>query len=104
MTIAPTIQQSIHPEIQPSNDPAIQPQATSDQDVILIVEDNADLRSYLREHLEDRFQVWEAGNGEEGLAKAQELVPDLVITDVMMPRSEERRVGKECRSRWSPYH
>src|SRR5256885_688063 len=32
-------------------------------------------------------------------AKAQALVPDIAA-----PRSEERRVGKECRSRWSPYH
>ena len=33
--------------------------------------------------------------------------PDIVMTDIKMPglsRSEERRVGKECRSRWSPYH
>src|SRR2546426_12403607 len=29
---------------------------------------------------------------------------DAIVTDIKMPRSEERRVGKECRSRWSPYH
>ena len=29
---------------------------------------------------------------------------DLLFLDIQMPRSEERRVGKECRSRWSPYH
>ena len=38
-----------------------------------------------------------------------ELDPDLIVLDLLMPhmdgfRSEERRVGKECRSRWSPYH
>ena len=30
--------------------------------------------------------------------------PDLLIAQALMERSEERRVGKECRSRWSPYH
>ena len=35
-------------------------------------------------------------------AKAQEL--GLTVTDYLCLRSEERRVGKECRSRWSPYH
>ena len=30
--------------------------------------------------------------------------PDLVLLDLGLGRSEERRVGKECRSRWSPYH
>lgn len=72
--------------------------ATSDKEVILIVEDNADVRSYLREHLEDRFQVWEAGNGEEGLAKAQELVPDLIITDVMMPKMDGYAFSKSLKA------
>ncbi len=35
-----------------------------------------------------------------------EFIEDIVdwLSDMMFPRSEERRVGKECRSRWSPYH
>src|SRR3712207_7251147 len=33
-----------------------------------------------------------------------ENIPDLVFEEVTVKRSEERRVGKECRSRWSPYH
>src|SRR5256885_13758621 len=42
--------------------------------------------------LRDALQEWNLGN------------PDRLSTDVGPVRSEERRVGKECRSRWSPYH
>ena len=38
--------------------------------------------------------------GSEGMGKTTEVVSKMVVVD----RSEERRVGKECRSRWSPYH
>ena len=39
---------------------------------------------------------------QELIARAKELLADGTVTRVL--RSEERRVGKECRSRWSPYH
>ena len=42
--------------------------------------------------------------GDEAVKKIAEDKPDIVIADEVIPRSEERRVGKECRSRWSPYH
>jgi DNA-binding response OmpR family regulator len=49
------------------------------------VEDNAEMRSYIQEQLIDSFNVVVAKHGEEGVKKAFESIPDLIITDVMMP-------------------
>ena len=46
------------------------------------------MRAYVREHLAASYQVVEAEDGEDGLAKAREVEPDLVISDVMMPRMD----------------
>lgn len=58
---------------------------TDDLPSILIVEDNADIRYYLRTLLSDRFYVLEAADGQLGLKIAREIVPDIVVSDVMMP-------------------
>ncbi|WP_258103478.1 two-component regulator propeller domain-containing protein [Marinoscillum sp. MHG1-6] len=52
---------------------------------ILIVEDNEELRSFLRRNLQKRFKVIEAPNGREGVHKAIEIMPSLIISDIMMP-------------------
>ena len=52
---------------------------------VLIVDDNADIRAYLRTILQDKYQVNEAADGQQGLTLANEIVPDLIVSDVMMP-------------------
>jgi DNA-binding response OmpR family regulator len=54
-------------------------------ETVLIVDDNADIRAYLRTILQDRYQVSEAVDGQQGLTVANEIVPDLIVSDVMMP-------------------
>jgi signal transduction histidine kinase/DNA-binding response OmpR family regulator len=56
--------------------------------VVLIVEDNKDLQQYIGDILRDRFQVSVAENGRIGLEKAIELVPDCIVSDVMMPEMD----------------
>lgn len=54
---------------------------------ILLVDDDKDLRDILAAKLKAAsFEVYEAGDGEEGLAKVQELVPDLLLLDINMPK------------------
>ncbi|UCH97534.1 MAG: response regulator, partial [Candidatus Aminicenantes bacterium] len=55
------------------------------KEIILVVEDSADMRDYIRGALEPLYQVVEAADGQEGMQKAQEIIPDLIISDIMMP-------------------
>lgn len=57
-----------------------------DKSLILVVEDNSEVRSYIKENLEQNYRIEEALNGEEGIDKAIDKIPDLIITDVMMPK------------------
>lgn len=52
---------------------------------ILVVDDNEDIRTYLRVLLSDHYYVIEASDGQNGLRLAKESVPDLIVSDVMMP-------------------
>lgn len=61
-------------------------QYDSELPILLIIEDNADLRAYIRSHFELSYQIVEAADGQEGYEKAVELIPNLVICDLMMPR------------------
>ena len=77
---------------------------------LLIVDDHLTNLKLLRAQLESKGHVvFEAHDGVDALALLERQRVDAVISDILMPqmdgyRSEERRVGKECRSRWSPYH
>jgi len=59
-----------------------------DQSQILIVEDNEDMRQFISEELEDSYTICTAVNGRLGLEAAREGVPDLIISDVMMPEMD----------------
>jgi ligand-binding sensor domain-containing protein/signal transduction histidine kinase/DNA-binding response OmpR family regulator len=54
--------------------------------LILIVDDNRDIREYLEEQLISEYRVISAGDGKSGFEAARAQIPDLVITDIMMPR------------------
>ena len=60
--------------------------------IALIIDDNQDIRLFLRTLLADKYRVLSAADGQEGLRKAQETVPDIIICDVMMPVMD----GLEC--------
>ncbi len=53
---------------------------------VILADDNADMRAYIRELLTPAYVVETVANGEEALAAARRLRPDLILTDVMMPR------------------
>ncbi|GAB5519162.1 MAG: hybrid sensor histidine kinase/response regulator transcription factor [Rhodothermales bacterium] len=61
---------------------------TADRPTVLVVDDNADIRRYVRSHLESAYNVVEAAHGAEGLAQARTMLPDLIVSDVMMPEMD----------------
>ncbi len=75
----------------------IQLPEAGNKEIILIVEDNPDVRAYMRELTEQDYKVIEACNGVEGILKAQEAIPDIIITDVMMPKMDGYKFSKEIR-------
>jgi signal transduction histidine kinase/DNA-binding response OmpR family regulator/ligand-binding sensor domain-containing protein len=56
-----------------------------EKNIILVVEDSADMRDYIRGALEPVYAVVDAEDGQQGIQKAQEIIPDLIISDIMMP-------------------
>jgi signal transduction histidine kinase/ligand-binding sensor domain-containing protein/DNA-binding response OmpR family regulator len=56
--------------------------------LVLIIEDNPDMRRYLRTNIEPGHRILEAADGDEGVKKAIEGIPDIVISDVMMPKMD----------------
>src|ERR1051326_9541567 len=94
---------------------------------ILIVEDEPSIAMVLEDDMRgEGYQTEVASEGDTAIRRATSQPFDLILLDIMLPgkdgfevcrevrraglqtpiilRSEERRVGKECRSRWSPYH
>jgi len=67
---------------------SLEDDAPTDQHQLLIVEDNPDVILYLRACLEEQYQLTFAQDGQMGIDKAIELVPDIILSDVMMPKKD----------------
>lgn len=81
-------------EPEPAPPAEIPPGATS----VLLIEDNAEVRAYIREHLQQLYHVQEAADGRQGLRMAQASIPDLIISDVMMPGMDGFQLSRQIRA------
>jgi signal transduction histidine kinase/ligand-binding sensor domain-containing protein/AraC-like DNA-binding protein len=64
------------------------PENETEKSVILVVEDNTDLRKYISMNLAKDYMIIEAENGRDGLERAIEKIPDIIMTDLMMPEMD----------------
>lgn len=72
---------------------------------LLLIEDDPELRRFIRSCLDEtKYAVVEAADGAEGIEKALEMVPDLIISDVMMPRKNGFEVVEEIRKHVATSH
>ena len=71
---------------------------------ILIVEDNNALQDQLKSYLGTNYQIYTAKNGEEGFRKTLKLIPDLIISDIMMPVMDGIRMLKEIKEKEEVCH
>jgi len=72
--------------------------------MILVVEDNSDLRKFLLRELNSSYRVIESKNGHEGLKQAIEKIPDLVVSDVMMDKMDGIEMCKRIKNCESTSH
>lgn len=71
---------------------------SKDSEIALVVEDNEDIARYIGNIIKDNFSVIYARNGKEGLIKAEEYVPDVIITDIMMPEYDGLEMTRDIRN------
>lgn len=85
--IRPMVEIASMADITPSETAKEPNQISNEEDPvsILIVEDNVELRNFLSDILSESYRVLTATNGQEGLDQAREYIPDLIISDIMMP-------------------
>lgn len=65
--------------------PIIEDPFTSDKPILLVVDDNEDVRSFVSSIFRGEYRIYQAENGEEGIQLAMEHIPDIIVSDVMMP-------------------
>ncbi len=76
----------------------------TDKPLVLIVEDNVDVRVYIKSLLEENYEIIEAPDGQKGLLKAMKFVPELIISDVSMDVMDGFELCKQIKENLSTSH
>lgn len=74
-----------------------EPFEEQNKESVLVIDDNADIRQFIKEQLEEYFSIYEASDGVVGIKLAQEVIPNLIITDVRMPGIDGYEVSRKLK-------
>nr|WP_299337733.1 hybrid sensor histidine kinase/response regulator transcription factor [Allomuricauda sp.] len=77
---------------------------SGEKDLVLLVEDNTEMRSYIKTQMGEAFQFLEAENGLKGFEMAKEHVPDLIVSDVMMPKMDGTQLCEKLKDEEATSH
>ncbi len=91
-------------DTEPRSMPRLSDHELDAQNIVLIVEDNADIRRFVTLTLDMDYRIFEANNGTTGWEMAKELVPDLIITDIMMPGMDGYQLTKQLKKNEQTSH
>ncbi|MCP5052851.1 MAG: response regulator, partial [bacterium] len=69
-----------------------------EKNIVLVVEDSADLREYIKEAIEPFYTAIGAPDGREGIQRAREIIPDLIVSDIMMPNVDGYELCKTLKN------
>ncbi len=94
----PATMNQMQREDQDEQTPPLLREEINGHPTVLLVEDDDDLRQFIRSILEDEYEVHEASNGKEGFDKALDLIPDFIVSDIMMPEVDGIELLEKVRS------
>ena len=112
LNINSTYPNALHKEDQAQATATAEPPADADdeateateQQTLLIVEDNDDIRQYIADSFGEDFRILQASNGEDGLLLAQEQMPDVIVSDIMMPKMNGIEMTRRIKDDLSTSH
>jgi signal transduction histidine kinase/DNA-binding response OmpR family regulator len=81
-----------------------QPDDHDSKPQVLVIEDNEDMLAYIQGRLSNKFDILPARDGKEGVEKAMAQVPDLIVTDIMMPKKDGFTVTQELKEHFTTSH
>ncbi len=94
----PPLPSSISPkDEQKGNAPLMASASPINAPLVLVVDDNADMRGYVERILHKKYRIVSAKDGAEALTQAQRFIPELILTDVMMPKMSGHDLLKAVR-------
>lgn len=89
--------------IEPSFE-AMEETKLTNRPTVLLVEDNEDLRFYLKDNLKNKFRIVEAANGTEALSISKEIIPDIIVSDITMPGIDGLELCKKLKQEKQTSH